>query len=131
MKNLLYPLGPHETWKIFPPGVWLMIVLAAMVAFILRYTQFGRHVYAIGSNEQTARLCGVNVELTKLLVYLIGVGLAGAAGVPGVFVSSRRGFDDRAGDGIEDHRRAVVNGGTSFGAGAREIFWARFGWAHC
>ena len=43
------------------PGVWLMLVLAGLVAAMLRFTRFGRHVFAVGSNEQTARLCGLRV----------------------------------------------------------------------
>ncbi len=38
---------------------------------MLRYTRFGRHIFAVGSNEQTARLCGVNVDRTKLLIYIV------------------------------------------------------------
>src|ERR1051326_4544995 len=56
-----------------------MLGLAMVVGGMLRYTRLGRHIYAIGSNEQTARLCGVAVERTKLLVYTLGVGCAGLA----------------------------------------------------
>jgi ribose transport system permease protein len=45
-----------------PPGVWVAIALAAMMALIMRQTVFGRHVFAIGSNEATARLCGIRVQ---------------------------------------------------------------------
>jgi ribose/xylose/arabinose/galactoside ABC-type transport system permease subunit len=68
-------------WGIWPPGVWIFLIFAVLVALVLRYTQFGRHVYAIGSNEQTARLCGINVEQTKLKIYMIALALAGVAGV--------------------------------------------------
>ena len=81
IKNLLIILDRNQMWRIFPPGVWMMLILAAVVAFVLRFTRFGRHVFAIGSNEQTARLCGINVERTKFLIYMIGVGFAGLAGV--------------------------------------------------
>ena len=46
-------------WILLDPGVWIMIVLAVMVAGLLRFTRLGRHIYAIGSNELTARLCVV------------------------------------------------------------------------
>ncbi len=65
--------------RILPPGVWILLGLAVLVGGVLRYTRFGRHVFAIGSNEQTARLCGVPVERTRLLVYVFGVGCAGIA----------------------------------------------------
>jgi hypothetical protein len=56
-------------------------VLALLVAGVLRYTVFGRHLFAIGSNERTARLCGVRVERVKVAVYTISAALAGVAGV--------------------------------------------------
>jgi ribose transport system permease protein len=55
--------------------------LAVMVAVILQYTRFGRHLFAIGSNERTARLCGVRVDRAKVAVYTLSAGLAGLAGV--------------------------------------------------
>ena len=69
---------PTQWWS---PGVWIFLVLAAVIAGLLRYTQFGRHVYAIGSNEQTARLCGVDVAGTKIKIYTLAAILAGVAGV--------------------------------------------------
>jgi ribose/xylose/arabinose/galactoside ABC-type transport system permease subunit len=70
--------NPGQWWS---PGVWIFLILAVCVAALLRYTQFGRHIYAIGSNEQTARLCGVQVERTKLKIYTLSALLAGVAGV--------------------------------------------------
>ena len=52
-----------------------------MVAITLQYTRFGRHLFAIGSNERTARLCGVRVERCKIAVYAIAGAFAGLAGV--------------------------------------------------
>ena len=68
-------------WQWWSPGVWIFLALAVGVAGLLRYTQFGRHIYAIGSNEQTARLCGVHVERAKLKIYTLAILLAGVAGV--------------------------------------------------
>ncbi len=62
ISHLLQMLPPGQKWMIVPPGVWLLLVLSVFVAAVLRYTRFGRHVFAIGSNEQTARLCGVPVD---------------------------------------------------------------------
>jgi ribose/xylose/arabinose/galactoside ABC-type transport system permease subunit len=64
-----------------PPGIWILLVLALLVAGVLRYTVFGRHLFAIGSNERTARLCGVRVEGVKVAVYTLSAALAGVAGV--------------------------------------------------
>ncbi len=49
------------------------------MALVLRYSLLGRYVYAIGSNEATARLCGINVPMIKVIVYTIG-GLATGSG---------------------------------------------------
>jgi ribose/xylose/arabinose/galactoside ABC-type transport system permease subunit len=64
---------------ILPPGVWILLGLALLAGAALRYTRLGRHIFAIGSNEETARLCGIRIERTKLLVYTLGVGCAGVA----------------------------------------------------
>ena len=67
-------------WMGLPSGVWLALLLAAVVALTLRFTVFGRYVFALGSNESTARLCGVNVPLVKISIYAIAglfVGIAG------------------------------------------------------
>ena len=66
---------------LLPWGIWIVIVLAAVVAVTLQYTRFGRHLFAIGSNERTARLCGVRVERRKVAVYTAAGALAGLAGV--------------------------------------------------
>lgn len=65
----------------FPISVCLFVALAIAMALMLRYTKFGRHIYAIGSNEETARLCGVNIARTKMLIYTLGIALAGVSGV--------------------------------------------------
>jgi ribose transport system permease protein len=64
-----------------PLGVWLALALAALVALVLRYTIFGRHVFALGSNEATARLCGINVPVLKMVVYSLSGALIGIAGI--------------------------------------------------
>jgi ribose/xylose/arabinose/galactoside ABC-type transport system permease subunit len=64
-----------------PSGIWLAAALAIVVAITLQYTRFGRHLFAIGSSERTARLCGVRVERRKVAVYTIAGALAGLAGV--------------------------------------------------
>ncbi|MEQ8787916.1 MAG: ABC transporter permease [Pirellulaceae bacterium] len=65
----------------FPLGVWLLIVLSVVLALVLRFTVFGRHVFAIGSNEATARLCGINVTATRIAVYTLGGLFVGVAGL--------------------------------------------------
>jgi len=68
-------------WSILPVSIWILILASVGAAMLLRYTRFGRHVFAIGSNEETARLCGVNVERTKILVYMLAGFFAGLASI--------------------------------------------------
>lgn len=73
--------GTPKSWQLFPAGVWVTLVMAVLAAGMLRYTKLGRRIFAIGSNEATARLCGVPVQWTKIKVYAIAglfTGLAGA-----------------------------------------------------
>ncbi|MGD9633770.1 MAG: ABC transporter permease [Pirellulales bacterium] len=68
-------------WLVLPLSIWLLIIASVVASLILRYTRFGRHVFAIGSNEETARLCGVNVERTKIMVYALAGFFAGLAAI--------------------------------------------------
>jgi ribose/xylose/arabinose/galactoside ABC-type transport system permease subunit len=106
---------------LLPPGVWLMIILAILTALGLRYTRFGRHIFAIGSNEQTARLCGIGIDRTKILIYT----LAGAfVGIASVLEFSYVGIGNPSGRmGSElDVIAAVVIGGASLSGGQGSIF---------
>ncbi|HVV99276.1 MAG TPA: ABC transporter permease [Planctomycetaceae bacterium] len=99
-----------------PSGVWFTLLLAGLLSLVLRYTVFGRYVYALGSNESTARLCGVNIEWNKIAVYT----LAGLfVGVAGVFQFSRlTSGTPTAGSGWElKFIAAVVIGGGSLSGG--------------
>lgn len=80
LNGLLRTVRDGSGW-LLPTGIWIAIVLAIVVAITLKYTRFGRHLFAIGSNERTARLCGVHVERCKIAVYAISGGFAGLAGV--------------------------------------------------
>jgi ribose transport system permease protein/erythritol transport system permease protein len=68
-------------WMLFPPGVWILIGGLLATAFLLRYTRLGRHIFAVGSNEETARLCGVRLGWTKLVVYALCGFFCGVAGL--------------------------------------------------
>ena len=64
-----------------PTGFWIAIAIFALLAYVLRYTRFGRHVYAVGGNETAALLLGVHVRRVKVAVYALSGTLAGLAGV--------------------------------------------------
>ncbi len=72
---------PEPRWLQVAPGVWALAVLSLLLAFTLRYSLLGRYTYAIGSNEATARLCGINVSGLKIVVYALGGLATGLAGV--------------------------------------------------
>ena len=69
----------HAPGAILPAGCWILLAVAAIFALLLKTTRFGLEVRAIGSNEEAARLCGVDVARRKVLVYALGVSCAGVA----------------------------------------------------
>ena len=110
----------------FPAGVWVAIVAAVLAAVLLRSSVFGRHVVATGSNEQTARLCGVPVTRVRILVYTLAGALAGLAGVL-EFATLTVG-DPTDSIGLElEVIAAVVIGGASLAGGQGSIVGAMIG----
>jgi len=120
LNDLVVRLSRENKWMLMPPGLWLTLLLMVVVAGVLRYTRFGRHVFAIGSNETTARLCGIRVERTKIMVYLTAGALAGLAGV---LQYAYVGLGDPTGAaGMElDVIAAVVIGGASLSGGVGTV----------
>lgn len=118
---------PHRlSWLVLPAGVWLTIAVSVAAAILLGYTRFGRHVIAIGSNEQAARLCGVRVGRTKVAVYSLEALLAGVAGV--LQFSRLTVGDPTVAYGLElDVIAAVVIGGGSLSGGEGSILGALIG----
>ena len=121
LNDLLTALPPDQAWALVPAGVWLTIALAAVVAVLLRFTILGRHIVAVGSNEQTARLCGVEVTQTKLAVYTLASCLAAVAGV--LQYAYLTVGDPTTASGMElDIIAAVVIGGGSLAGGQGSVF---------
>lgn len=126
LNNLLATLPPDRKWQLIPPGAWIMILLAIIVAGVLRYTKLGRHVYAIGSNEQTARLCGVAVERVKVIVYALAGAFSGFAGL--MMMSYQEQGDPTSAQAMElDVIAAVVIGGGSLAGGIGSILGSLVG----
>lgn len=67
--------------KILPIPVLILIIMAGISIFILRYTALGRHIYAVGGSIEAARLSGVNVDRTRIVVYTISTVSAGVVGI--------------------------------------------------
>lgn len=131
--TLPFPVGGTPEWvdvvarvSLTNPGLLSLLVLAGLTTVLLRLTVFGRHVYAVGSNELTARLCGVNVERTKVLVYALAGLLTGWAGVL-MFAHSNSG-NPTLGEQLElDVITAVVIGGASLSGGRGTVVGAVLG----
>ena len=124
--NDLLVTFPRHAWMLFAPGVWLAVVLAIIAAMILRQTVFGRHVFAVGSNEAAARACGINIDRLKLATYA-GAGLL--FGIAGVLQMSRlRQGDPTVAIGAElDIIAAVVIGGGSLLGGEGTVLGSMIG----
>ena len=127
--NLPFDVTAFKPWmggNGIPLGVWLMVLLVILFSLLLRYTRFGRHVFAVGSNENTATLCGVNVTKVKLLVYTISGALAGLAGM--MIMSKSSQGDPTTAMGMElDIIAAVVIGGASLSGGEGTVLGAVIG----
>ena len=96
--------------------ILIFILVFALCSIILSKTILGRHIYAIGGNEQAARASGINIDRVKLSVYSISGLLAGLAGI--LLASRITTGQPNAGAGFElDAIAAVVIGGTSTAGG--------------
>jgi ribose/xylose/arabinose/galactoside ABC-type transport system permease subunit len=112
--------GQGYLWKI-PVPVVIMIVIALIGSFILTRTYFGRHVFALGGNEEAARLAGVNVNLMKVTLFAI---CGFVSGITSVLLLSRVFAGQvSTGQGIEfDCLTAALLGGVSFKGGEGTVF---------
>jgi galactofuranose transport system permease protein len=113
------------SWFITPTGI-LALLIVVIGALVLAYTRFGRTIYAIGGNEQSARLMGLPVVRTKLLAYVISGVCAGLAGV--VFTAYTGASYPLNGIGTElDTIAAVVIGGTLLTGGSGYVLGSMIG----
>ncbi|MEG2291599.1 MAG: ribose ABC transporter permease [Clostridium sp.] len=103
-----------------PVPVIITIIVAAIAIYVLSQTKLGRYIYALGGNEDSARLSGINTTKIKTLVYVVS---GFASSVAGVIIASRIGSaSPNAGIGFElDAIAAVVIGGTSLAGGEGRI----------
>lgn len=113
-------LGGGTVFGFIPVPMIIMFVLAIVTGVILAKTGFGRQIYAVGSNEEAARLSGINVTKTKLLAYtLCGI----TAALAGILLAARlASAQSNAGTGYEmEGIAAAVIGGTSVMGGEGSI----------
>ncbi len=103
-------------WGLLPMPSLFFLVAIIFFGAVLRFTTYGRYVYAIGGNVEAAKLSGVKVKQVQFAAYVISGMLAGLAGV--LFVAQYRQGKPDAGSGLElDAIAAVVIGGTSLMGG--------------
>ncbi|MBI5175077.1 MAG: ABC transporter permease [Candidatus Melainabacteria bacterium] len=120
LNELLARLDSVAAWQLVPAGVWLFLLMAALVALMLRYSRLGLHVFAVGSNVKTALLCGINVERVELWVYSLCGAFAGLAGL--MQFSRLTVGDPTVASGLElDAIAAVVIGGASLKGGRGSV----------
>jgi ribose/xylose/arabinose/galactoside ABC-type transport system permease subunit len=109
-------LGAGYVWGVVPIPALILIAIFLIVLVIMNTTSFGRSIYAVGGNEESARLCGINVKRVKILVMMI-VQITAALG--GILVSSQvMSGSHTFGKGYElNVIAAVIIGGASLGGG--------------
>lgn len=113
-------VGPVPVPVIVALAVWLC------VGYILSRTRFGRHVYAIGANEEAARLYGIKVDRVKVAIYAASGFLAAVAGI--LLVSRLTVAEPNAGQLIElDAISATLIGGTTFDGGVGGVLGTLLG----
>ncbi len=134
--TVVFQFGPdHDKLLALGGGAWLfgianpvlyMIVLALLTGFVLRWTKFGRYVFAIGGNEHAATLTGVPVQMIKVVVYMIS---ALSAGVAGIIQTGWLGaVTTNIGAGMElQVIAAAVIGGANLAGGVGTAFGALIG----
>ena len=116
--NTLFRSGPQFPGISYP--VLIMIVVAVVCHFVLRKTRIGRYTYAVGSNEEAARLSGIRVGRVKIINYVICAALAGLVGV--ILASRMVTSQPNSASGYELNAIAAsVIGGTSLMGGVGTI----------
>ena len=113
-------IGSGKLFGVVPIQIIYIVVLCLVTWFILNRTKFGRHIYAVGDNEQAALFTGINVRRVKLTVYVL-VGLFAA--IAGILNAARTSAGlYTSGEGYEmDAIAAVVLGGTSMTGGVGRL----------
>jgi ribose transport system permease protein len=119
-------LGQGLIAGFLPVPILILLIVFAIGWLILNYTRFGRHVFALGDNDEAARLMGLNIDRVTILVYTISGLLAGLAGV--ILASRLYTGSPTEGVGRElDAIAAVVVGGTLLTGGKGSVVSTLYG----
>jgi ribose transport system permease protein len=106
---------PEPEWLLIGPAAWSVLLLALAAAVLLRYTVLGRYCFALGSSEAAARLCGIPVGRTKVLIYTLAGAVTGWAGVLQLSRSGSGFYNVAAGLEVEVIAAVVIGGGSLTG----------------
>jgi len=108
------------------PGVIVVVVLVVLLAALMKWTRFGRNVYAVGGNEQSAMLLGINVKRTKFFTYVICGLTAGIAGFVFIMTTGAGNIGNAAMFEIKAIASAVI-GGTLLNGGVGNLLGSPIG----
>ena len=134
VEGSIYDLPPSFTWLAFnaklfgiiPGSVLIMLVIAVLALLFMKYSRFSKKVYAIGNDEEAARLSGISVKKVIIVTYLIAGGLFGVSGT--IIATASQRVTTTMGSGLEMiFIAAVVLGGTSVAGGSGKILGTVFG----
>ena len=106
--------------------IWLVIVCYAIFFIVMKWTKFGRNIYAVGSNEEAAQISGINVGFVKTAVYTIMGALSGFCGAVSVTVYASAQPNMQTGKEM-DVIAACVIGGVSMSGGSGRVLGALLG----
>lgn len=119
-------IGSGDIFGRIPFSAFIFVLMVLLLGILLKYTVFGRNVYAIGGDSEIARLAGIKVHATTIVCYALLGALSGIAGI--LFTGRLLSAAPLAGDGYEmDVITAVILGGGSLDGGRGGIIGTLFG----
>jgi ribose/xylose/arabinose/galactoside ABC-type transport system permease subunit len=121
LEGLPIPPLSGANWTGIPVLTVILVIVAILVHILMRYTDFGRAIYAIGGNATAARLAGINISRVRILMYVLSGGIAGLAGV--LLAARTTSGNPVNGTGLELQAiTAVFLGGAATAGGKGTIF---------
>jgi ribose/xylose/arabinose/galactoside ABC-type transport system permease subunit len=134
VEGSLYDLPGSFTWlafgaKIFgiiPGSVLIMLIVTVIALIFMKYSRFSKKIYAVGNNEEAARLTGISVNQVVIIAYVIAGALFGVSGT--IIATASQRVTTTMGTGLEmTFIACVVLGGTSVSGGSGKILGTVFG----